>query len=174
MNSARTTARPATWEIPTPLGSFTALYSDTGLCGLSFPRTSSRASQETAPPARRCEGEVGTWMASTRAALEDALSGRKPGRLPPLDLSAGTPFQREVWRAMLSIPPGKTMSYGEIARKIGCPGAARAVGQACGANPIPVLIPCHRVLASGGRLGGFSGGLDWKRRLLGLEGLSPG
>lgn len=72
---------------------------------------------------------------------------------------------------MLRIPPGETRSYGEIAAALGQPLASRAVGGACGANPIPVLVPCHRVLAANGRLGGFSGGLDWKRRLLAIEGV---
>jgi len=97
------------------------------------------------------------------------LAGKPPGRLPPLDLSAGTDFQRAVWEALRRIPPGQTRGYGEVAGEIGSPRAARAVGQACGANPIPLLIPCHRVLAAGGKLGGFSGGLDWKRLLLKRE-----
>jgi len=71
------------------------------------------------------------------------------------------------------IAPGQTKSYAQVARTIGRPGAVRAVGQACGANPIPVVIPCHRVLAAGGKLGGFSGGLDWKRKLLLREGVIP-
>ena len=85
--------------------------------------------------------------------------------------SAGTEFQQRVWSALKEIPSGETRSYGEVAASIRSPKATRAVGSACGANPIPVLIPCHRVLASGGRLGGFSGGLDWKRRLLMVEGV---
>jgi O-6-methylguanine DNA methyltransferase len=97
------------------------------------------------------------------------LAGRPAGELPPLD-ETGTAFQRAVWRALRAIPPGQTRSYAEIARILGRPpGAARAVGQACGANLIPVLTPCHRVLAAGGKLGGFSGGLEWKRRLLARE-----
>jgi O-6-methylguanine DNA methyltransferase len=90
-----------------------------------------------------------------------------------LDLASGTPFQQAVWSALRRIAPGATQSYAEIARAVGSPGAARAVGQACGANPIPLLVPCHRVLASGGQLGGFSGGLDWKQKLLAREGCRP-
>jgi len=74
--------------------------------------------------------------------------------------------------ALQAIPPGRTASYGELARAIGRPRACRAVGGACGANPIVVLIPCHRALAANGRLGGFSGGLDWKRTLLAVEGVN--
>jgi methylated-DNA-[protein]-cysteine S-methyltransferase len=87
-----------------------------------------------------------------------------------LNSAAGTPFQRKVWRALQSIPRGQTRSYAWIARKIGNPGAARAVGTACGANPVPILVPCHRAIASDGSLGGFGGGLAMKKRLLRLEG----
>jgi O-6-methylguanine DNA methyltransferase len=99
------------------------------------------------------------------------LAGQSAGKLPPLDLSAGTQFQKQVWQVLLGIAPGQTLSYGEVARAMGGPKALRAVGRACGANPIPVLVPCHRVLAAGRRLGGFSAGLDWKRTLLGREGI---
>jgi methylated-DNA-[protein]-cysteine S-methyltransferase len=96
----------------------------------------------------------------------------KPVRFKvPLDLSAGTPFQQAVWRAMMTIPRGETRSYAWIAKKIGRPRATRAVGAACGANNIPVIVPCHRVVASDGTLGGFSGGLPLKRKLLALEGV---
>lgn len=81
----------------------------------------------------------------------------------------GTPFRAAVWTAMCEIPYGETLSYGGLAARIGKPGATQAVGSACGANPIPLIIPCHRVLAAGGRIGGFSGGVDKKRWLLDLE-----
>ncbi len=83
--------------------------------------------------------------------------------------ATGTPFQLMVWEELLRIPYGKTMSYGEMAELIGKPHAARAVGNALGANPISIIIPCHRVIASGGTLGGFAGGLPLKRYLLALE-----
>ena len=85
-----------------------------------------------------------------------------------LDLE-GTSFQRKVWKALQHIPQGSTASYSEIARKIKSPGAARAVGTACGANPIPLFIPCHRVIGSNGSLCGFGGGLPIKKHLLALE-----
>jgi O-6-methylguanine DNA methyltransferase len=91
--------------------------------------------------------------------------------LPPLDVSVGTAFQQRVWSALRKIGCGQTQSYGEIAQAIGKPKAVRAVGGACGANPIPVLVPCHRVLAANRKLGGFSGGLNWKRTLLAREGV---
>jgi O-6-methylguanine DNA methyltransferase len=85
----------------------------------------------------------------------------------------GTPFQRAVWAAARAIPAGEVRTYAEIARIVGRPGAARAVGQALGANPVPLLVPCHRVVASDGGLGGFTGGLGLKERLLALEGTHP-
>ncbi|MDR3424085.1 MAG: methylated-DNA--[protein]-cysteine S-methyltransferase [Alphaproteobacteria bacterium] len=84
-------------------------------------------------------------------------------------LLIGTTFQHAVWRAMSKIPAGRTMAYGELARRIGKAGAARAVGAACGANPVPVLVPCHRVVAANGGLGGYSGGIRVKKALLGAE-----
>ena len=86
-----------------------------------------------------------------------------------LDLTGTTPFQKEVYEAACRIPFGKTTSYGQLARDIGRPGAARAVGQALGANPLPILIPCHRVVAADGGPGGFSGGLNTKKKLLAME-----
>lgn len=81
----------------------------------------------------------------------------------------GTPFQKLVWRELCRIPYGQTRTYGEIAAAIGNPGAARAVGMACNRNPIWLIIPCHRIVGTGGKLTGYAGGLDLKRRLLDLE-----
>ena len=88
----------------------------------------------------------------------------------PLDLSSGTPFQQAVWRALLSIPAGKTSSYGALSALIGKPTAARAVGAAIGRNPFSIVIPCHRVIGAGGALTGYAGGLERKTALLKLEG----
>ncbi|MDP2600040.1 MAG: MGMT family protein [Deltaproteobacteria bacterium] len=85
-------------------------------------------------------------------------------------LKEATPFQKRVWRVLQTIPCGETRTYKWVAQKVGKPKAARAVGQACGANPLPLIIPCHRVVASGGKLGGFSLGLAMKKRLLKWEG----
>jgi len=97
------------------------------------------------------------------------FSGRRADFPDKLDLNEATPFQHEVWEAARQIPYGQTRSYAWVAGQIGKPGAARAVGQALGRNPLPIIIPCHRVLASSGRLGGFSGGLEMKKYLLTLE-----
>jgi len=92
----------------------------------------------------------------------------------PLDLETGTVFQRRVWRAACAVPYGDTASYGTLARDIGAPRAARAVGTALGANPVILLVPCHRIIAGDGSLGGYGPGLHWKQRFLGLEqGISP-
>jgi O-6-methylguanine DNA methyltransferase len=152
------------------VGTFVAVFSERGLAQLEFP---SRASSRP-DPAPRLPVPQRRWAGLTARALARALAGRTPERLPPLDES-GTAFQRAVWRALRAIPPGATRTYAEVARQVGrSAGAARAVGQACGANPIPVLTPCHRVVAAGGRLGGFSGGLAWKRRLLAREAAGSG
>jgi methylated-DNA-[protein]-cysteine S-methyltransferase len=94
------------------------------------------------------------------------------GKLENFDLAlapAGTPFQLEVWRRLCEIPYGETISYGELARRIGNPNASRAVGLANGSNPIPIVIPCHRVIGSNGQLTGYGGGLPLKEKLLALE-----
>ena len=109
---------------------------------------------------RRVAEQVTEYFAGSRTHFE-------------IDLApAGTPFQRSVWRALTEIPFGSVVSYADIARRIGQPGAARAVGQANGANPIPIVIPCHRVIAADGTIGGYSGGLAIKRLLLDLEHVS--
>ena len=108
----------------------------------------------------------------TRRQIEAYLRGKLEVFDLPLE-ARGQDFQRRVWDLMQEIPFGKTWTYGEMARGLGQPGASQAVGNACGANPIPLVIPCHRVVASGGRLGGFGGGLDMKRWLLSLEARQP-
>ena len=100
--------------------------------------------------------------------LADLFSGKK-GKVPVLGSLAGTEFQQQVWRGISHIPPGQTQTYAELARAIGRPNAVRAVGSACGKNPVPLFIPCHRVVGSNGGLGGFSCGLPWKELLLILE-----
>lgn len=111
-----------------------------------------------------------------RGTLENYFAGApETFKNIPLDL-AGTDFQRSVWLEAQKVPHGHTMTYGELTRRLGLPpGSARAVGAALGANPVHILVPCHRFLAANGDLTGFAGGLDWKRALLELEGaLLPG
>ncbi len=102
--------------------------------------------------------------------LKVYLSGHKATFPDELDLSGATPFQRKVWETTRLIPYAETRSYLWVAEQIKRPKAVRAVGQALGRNPLPVIIPCHRVVASDGKLGGFSGGVEMKRHLLWLEG----
>ena len=101
--------------------------------------------------------------------LQHCFAGERISFDLPLDLTSGTPFQQAVWRAALQIPFGEVRSYAWAAKRIGNPRASRAVGRALGANPIPIIVPCHRVVRSAGGLGGYSGGLGLKRKLLDLE-----
>ncbi|MBI3753630.1 MAG: methylated-DNA--[protein]-cysteine S-methyltransferase [Deltaproteobacteria bacterium] len=96
------------------------------------------------------------------------LSGKPVNFTYQIDMK-GTDFQRKVWRALRGIPYGRILTYKQVAERIGLPKASRAVGGACGANELPIIIPCHRVIATGGSLGGFGGGLKLKRHLLRLE-----
>lgn len=102
--------------------------------------------------------------------LDEYFKGRPVQFSVPLN-PIGTAFDRAVWSALSAIPWGRKLSYGEVASAVGKPGAARAVGGACGRNPIPIIIPCHRVLLSGGFIGGYSGGAGIKERLLTIEGI---
>jgi len=105
-----------------------------------------------------------------RPQLDVYFSGKPVDWQMALDVSSGTDFQQLVWSALRRIPYGQTITYGQLAQSIGKPGASRAVGAANAANPLPVIIPCHRVVAGNGRLGGFSGGLHIKQALLRWEG----
>ena len=171
-------------SVATRDGRFTARYSPKGLAEMDFPsndcrrrgdgsQISSTSTGSKKDSSRRLlpdPDKIRDWHHATQAALKTILAGRAAKKLPPLD-TTGTEFQQTVWRELQKISPGKTKSYGEIARAIGKPKAVRAVGGACGANPIPVLVPCHRVLAANNKLGGFGGGLEWKRKLLAREGV---
>lgn len=148
-------------------GVFVAHYSKKGLAELDFPNREGLVAPKRNGPV---SVKIKNWHRATETALKKVLAGKK-SKLPPLDWTGKTEFQKSVWRAMLKISLGKTKSYGEIASVIGNPRAVRAVGGACGANPVPVLVPCHRVLAANHKLGGFGSGLDWKRKLLAVEGI---
>ena len=136
----------------TPFGALTVLASETGVTEV-----------------RRGGGEdrPNQWTAMAAAQLRDYLAGTRAAFDLPLE-PAGTPFQRRVWDELVRVPFGAAVTYGELARRAGCR-SPRAVGQAVGRNPILILIPCHRVLAANGRLGGFSAGLPVKEFLLNLE-----
>ena len=149
-------------DIETDLGIFRASFTEAGLAGIEFPGRDRRGA--------KLEAGDHLELIATESALRDIFNGKKPTRLPRLDLSRGTDFQRAVWTTLTEIPIGRPVTYGELADRVGQPRGARAVGRACGANPIPVIVPCHRVIAADGGIGGFSGGLPWKIRLLEIEG----
>ncbi|TAL10124.1 MAG: methylated-DNA--[protein]-cysteine S-methyltransferase [Nitrospirae bacterium] len=130
-----------------------------------------RGGSRTAP-APTTAGREGRHIKAAQSAIETYLKGKSRSFNLPIDLDGQTPFQKKVWQMLQTIPYGRVRSYGWVARKIGRPRAARAVGAACGANPVPLLVPCHRVVAGDGSLGGFSGGLPNKKRLLTLEGIT--
>ena len=130
---------------------------------IAFPRHAKAAPAETAWEQTQ-EGPV----AHAVRQLGEYFDGKRTGFDLPL-APRGTVFQRSVWRQLQGIPYGETISYGELARRVGNPKASRAVGSANGANPLPIVIPCHRVIAGNGTLGGFGGGLPMKQSLLALE-----
>jgi len=151
-------------RIDSPLGPLTAARSARGLCGLWFDGQRHHPGPLAAP---RVAGDP--LFARTAAALAAYFEGRGLPQDLPLD-PQGTDFQRAVWRALCAIPGGASRSYGELARQLGRPQAARAVGAAVGRNPLSILIPCHRALGAQGQLTGYAGGLARKIALLRLEG----
>jgi methylated-DNA-[protein]-cysteine S-methyltransferase len=157
--------------ITTDDGEYLAHYSAKGLAELDSPIQDGLLMPKPAKNGRVISPQIRDWHRLTTAALKKMFAGKKPEKFPPIDWSGKTEFQKSVWQAMLKISPGKTKSYGDIAAAVGRPRAVRAVGSACGANPIPVLIPCHRVIAANKKIGGFGGGLERKRELLAREGI---
>ena len=103
-----------------------------------------------------------------KAQIAEYLAGKRKSFSVPIRME-GTEFRKKVWNELLKIPYGATITYKELAQRIGSPNACRAVANACGANPLPILIPCHRVIASGSKLGGYTGGIDIKQALIELE-----
>ncbi len=159
----------ATLPIHTTEGTFLAHYSDKGLMHLDFPSGKNSAPGWAEVPGVRAK--ISRWHKLTTRALKEALAGKSISKPPPYDLGDTTEFQRNVWSALEKIPLGETRTYSELAREIGNPKAVRAVGRGCATNPIPILIPCHRLVAVRGKIGGFSGGLKWKEALLRREGV---
>ncbi len=160
----------ATSQVESPLGVLRLAATRDGLARICLPRESGAGF--TGWLARALGGaERVDWLPlldKARQEIEAYFAGRLRAFALPLDLR-GTPFQRSVWNALLQIPYGETRSYAEVARAIDRPLAVRAVGSANGANPLPLIVPCHRVISADGKLGGYGGGADAKRRLLALE-----
>lgn len=151
----------------TSLGMMRLAASVQGLSGAWFVQGQKDCPDISGWGEERSDHEV---LAQAMCEINDFLAGKRNSFDVPLDLSAGTPFQQAVWRALIGIPFGSSCSYGQIAAVIGRSGAVRAVGTAVGANPISIIVPCHRVLGGNGSLTGYSGGLSRKAALLRVEG----
>jgi len=147
------------WMFETPLGLMAVGEEGGAVVRLWLPgQPLPRLMPHQTPLLERAEGQIMEYLNHQRQVFDLPLS------------PAGTDFQKKVWAALSDIPYGQTRSYGDIARRIGCPGGARAVGMANHANPIPILIPCHRVVGAKGQLTGYAGELELKGALLALEG----
>jgi len=163
----------------TPIGRCGLAWSARGVVGVQLPEANETATRERmlhrfptaaeTAPLPEVQSAIDAIIALFHGNGSD-LSAVK------LDMQGVSPFHRRVYEEARTIPPGKTLSYGDIAARLGARNAARAVGQALGRNPFAIVVPCHRVLAAGGKIGGFSaqGGIDTKRRMLALEGVGQG
>ena len=147
-----------------PHGRMLLVAQDEGLCGVYFDGQKYAAQVEPEwrrgarhAPLVRAKRELAEYFGGERRRFETALAPE------------GTPFQKSVWKAISTVAFGETISYGELARRAGCLGSARAAGAATGRNPIGIIVPCHRIVGSNGSLTGYAGGLDRKRALLALE-----
>jgi O-6-methylguanine DNA methyltransferase len=165
----------------TSLGWAGVAATDQGICSIILPKKDKKTvEQELRSPefgvrsSEVCKAPNPIILKKAVKLLRQYFSGESVSFDVPLDLRYYTPFQQAVWRAAAAIPSGETRPYAWIAERIRNPKAARAVGQALGANPVPIIIPCHRVISSTGTMGGFSGGLGMKKKLLELEAHAKG
>jgi methylated-DNA-[protein]-cysteine S-methyltransferase len=150
--------------IPSPIGKLKLVASDKGLAAILWENDNPRRVRL----GTTTEDRDHPVLHETERQLKEYFDGKRKSFSLDLDL-AGTKFQNDVWRALLAIPFGETRSYGQIARQLGNPQAMRAVGAANGRNPVSIVVPCHRVIGTSGKLTGFAGGLEAKAFLLGLE-----
>lgn len=148
-------------KMPSPLGELTLVAHETALCAVLWQDHNCNLDTYLEQPNQAILSEA-------KQQLDEYFQGQRSYFQLPLDFQ-GTEFQKQVWQALLSIPYAETRSYKQIAIQIGRPQAVRAVGSANGKNPIPIIVPCHRVIGANGRLVGFSGGLDKKQLLLDIE-----
>jgi methylated-DNA-[protein]-cysteine S-methyltransferase len=163
---------PTVTRFPSPVGELLLTASDTALTGVYF-----ATSRRGPPPTDRAgwtedngQGPAGALLARVRQQLTEYFDGTRTTFDLPLE-ALGSGFEHRVWNALRTIPYGTTLSYGELARRLGDVNSTRAVGAANGKNPIPIIVPCHRVVGARGDLTGFGGGLDRKRWLLEHEGV---
>jgi O-6-methylguanine DNA methyltransferase len=163
-----------TASVDSPVGTLRLASTSAGLAYLELPHASGRGMRgwlrRCLPGARVQEGFAPNKRAI--AQVVEYLEGKRTAFDLDLDLR-GTAFQLEVWTALRHIPYGETRSYSDVARTVERPGAVRAVGTANGANPVAIVVPCHRVIQSSGRLGGYGGGLELKAKLLAMEQSRP-
>ncbi|MFC4018523.1 methylated-DNA--[protein]-cysteine S-methyltransferase [Micromonospora sp. GCM10011542] len=147
------------WTVlDSPIGEFSVATDGESVRGAHFGRIGTAIEEPDDEVAERAVGELRAYFA-----------GELTEFTVPISAPRGSDFERAVWREMTRIPYGETSTYGEVAKTLGDVGAARAVGVACNRNPVPVLVPCHRIVGAGGKLVGFGGGLDRKVKLLELE-----
>lgn len=156
----------------TPWGWMGVSETTKGIDAVELPKASRQEvlSELGLPSVKLLEGRISPRLREAQAQLMGYLAGTRQSFNLPLDLSPGTDFQQKVWRTLLTISFGRLRSYQWVAARVGGSQYARAVGNAVGANPMPIVIPCHRIVAQNMSLGGFSGGLPTKRKLLTLEG----
>ncbi|MBX3236796.1 MAG: methylated-DNA--[protein]-cysteine S-methyltransferase [Nitrospiraceae bacterium] len=157
--------------VETECGLVRITASDKGVIAIDFvTNQAGKAQPRTTKAEGQTEDRAAALMDEAEQQVREYFAGQRRTFTMAVDLSAGTAFQRKVWRAITKIPYGRVRSYQWVAERVGGRQYARAVGMALGANPVPIVVPCHRVVAHDGSLGGFSCGLPIKRRLLKLEG----
>jgi methylated-DNA-[protein]-cysteine S-methyltransferase len=150
--------------VPSPIGKLKLIGSDRGLAAILWENDNPRCVRVRA----EVEDNNHPVLLETQRQLAEYFAGKRESFSLKLD-PVGTKFQNDVWQALLAIPFGETRSYGQLAKQLGNPQATRAVGAANGRNPIAIVVPCHRVIGSSGKLTGFAGGLEAKAHLLRLE-----
>ena len=158
-------------RVPSPLGDIAIAATADGLTGLWFTDNQRYLPLELTGPKAWRDDSTHPVLQQASQQLIEYFAGQRSHFDIPLDLRCGTAFQQSVWNTLLSIPPGETVSYGEVSRRIGNPAAVRAVGGAVGRNPVSIIVPCHRVMGTNGTLTGYGGGLARKTALLRLEGV---
>jgi methylated-DNA-[protein]-cysteine S-methyltransferase len=180
---ARVAVSPAWWTtVASPVGPLRLAASERGLAHISFAASESEGAAAAelerrgfdARPADEAPPGANDVLARARTELDEYFAGRRHDFDLPLDWSGVSPFTLATLEATAAVPFGRLDTYGSIADRIGKPGASRAVGNALGANPLPVIVPCHRIVAAGGAIGGYTGGLGIKQRLLAIEGVTIG
>lgn len=155
-------------HLSSPVGLLQLVFDASGLCALRFLADHPGMREDESLPS----DDMPLFVEETVERLCRYLAGQRVSFADvPVSFSSGSAFERSVWAELRKIPYGQTITYGELAARVGKPQGARAVGRALAANPVPIVVPCHRVVRKDGQLGGFSAGLEKKRALLALEGV---